>query len=51
MPHIRLRLNIRKKFFMERAVKHWKRLPKEVVKSPSLEIFKIHVDVSLRIMV
>lgn len=36
---------------MERVLKHWNRLLKEVVESLSLEVFKRHVGVTIRGMV
>ena len=43
----RFRLGIRRKFFTQRVMTHWNRLPKEAVNAPSLEAFKARLDVVL----
>ena len=43
----RFRLDIRRKFFTQRVVTPWNRLPKEAVDAPSLEAFKARLDVAL----
>jgi len=47
----RFTLDIRKNLLTERVVRHWTRLPRAVVESPSLEGFKKYVDMALQDMV
>ena len=40
-------MNMRKNFFMVRVTEHWNRLPREVVESSSMEIFRTWLDTYL----
>jgi len=44
LRHRKFHRNMRKNFFLLRVMEHGNRLPREVVDSPSLEIFKTHLD-------
>ena len=43
----RFRLHIRKKFFTMSVVRHWSKLPREVVDAPLVEVFKARLESAL----
>jgi len=47
----RFRLEIRKKFWTVRVVRHWQKLPSEVVAAPSMAMFEARLDGALSLEV
>ncbi|KFV88491.1 hypothetical protein N308_06478, partial [Struthio camelus australis] len=47
LKHRKSHLHMRRDFLTVRVTEHWNRLPREVVESPSLEIFKTRLDAIL----
>ena len=47
LKKVRFRLDIRKKFFTVRVVRHWNRFPRGAVDALSLEVLKNRLDGAL----
>jgi len=47
LEHKNFHINMKKNFFTVRVMEHWNRLPRGVVESLSMEIFKTHLDAYL----
>ncbi|KGL75476.1 hypothetical protein N309_11187, partial [Tinamus guttatus] len=47
LKHRKFHLHVRKNLSAVRVTEPWNRLPREAVESPSLEIFKTHLDATL----
>ena len=47
----RFRLDIRKKLFTPRVVRHWSRLSRDALDAPSLELFKARLDGALNYLI
>jgi len=47
LEHRKFRVNMQKNFFTVGMAEHWNRLPRQVVESPSMEIFKTCLDAYL----
>ncbi len=44
LEHRKFHMIIRKNLFTWKVTEHWNRLPRGIVESPSLEIFRTHMD-------
>lgn len=47
----RFRLDIKKNFLTQMVINHWNSVPREAADSPSLEVFKRHVDTAVMVLV